>query len=119
MKPNRRSGRPTPCPCASSDGFPLTLPKGLQVLYAIAAAVAWGAACGVLRAPYWAVAAGGLAAATLGFWLSRAVLLGPDTARRKDFPLIAAAGFGFFAVLGVGLTSLACLLSGWWLHPLR
>ena len=93
----------------------LTGLKGLRILYALAAALVWGAACGVLRAPYWLVAVGGLGAATLGFWLLREVLAGPETRRRGDFYLILAAGYGFFAIVGVGLVSLICLLSEWWL----
>jgi len=89
------------------------LRHALRVLSAIAAALAAGLACGALRAPYWAVVIGGLCAAALGFWLERDVLTGPDTASRKDFPLILAAGFGFFAVVGVGLVSVGYLTAAW------
>jgi len=67
-------------------------------------------ACGGLRAPFIAVAVGGIAAAAFGFWLERAVLLGPDTTARKDFYTILFAACGFFAVCGVGLASLGVIL---------
>ena len=92
--------------------------KGGGVLTAIAAAAVWGVACGTLRAPYAAVVMGGLAVAALGFWLDRAWLVSPETAQRKDFHLILACGYGFFAVVGVGLVSLAALLSRWYLPHL-
>jgi hypothetical protein len=98
----------------------LTLPrlKVPRILYALAACVGWGVVCGVLRAPFLLVAIGGLAAAGLGFWLERAVLMGPETAQRKDFRLLVVAGLGFFAILGLGIVSLACLLSKWYLPRL-
>jgi hypothetical protein len=89
--------------------------KHLQLLGAIAAAMAWGAACGMLRAPYPAVVAGGLLAAALGFWLERTSLITPETRARKDFQLILLAGYGFFAVIGAGLASLGSLLAHWYL----
>ena len=39
------------------------------MLYAFGAAVVWGAVCGLMHAPFWAVAIGGLAAAALAIWL--------------------------------------------------
>jgi hypothetical protein len=88
------------------------------VLTSLAAAIAWGLICGMFRAPFALVAVGGLAAAALGFWLERATLVTPETARRKDFYLILVAGFGFFAVLGVGIVSLGSLFARWWLPRL-
>ena len=96
----------------------LTRFKGLGILGALAVAITWGVACGVFRAPYALVAIGGIAVATLGFWLERELLAGPETRQRKDFYLILAAGYGFFAVVGVGLVSLSCLLATWWLPKL-
>lgn len=93
----------------------MTRSKGLGVLAALVAAIGWGAACGVLRAPYWAVAVGGIGLAALGFWLERATLSSPETVARKDFRLIFAAGFGFFVVVGVGVVSLSALLATWYL----
>jgi len=92
--------------------------KGLGILIGLALCAGWGVLCGALRAPYLVVLVGGLAAAALAFWLERDALVTPETAARKDFRLILAAGFGFFAVLGVGLTALAALLSTWWLPRL-
>lgn len=87
----------------------------LRILGAIGAALACGVACGWFAAPFWIVAAGGLGAAAFGFWLERAVLLSDETTRRRDFPLILAAGCAFLAVVGVGLVSLG-YLAGEWLH---
>ena len=89
------------------------LRHGLRVLAAIGLAIAWGLASGALRAPFFVVIVGGLAAAALAFWLERDVLADPATAARKDFRLIAAAGFGFLAVIGVGVTSLGYLAAIW------
>ena len=91
---------------------------GLGVLAAIVAAIGWGIACGVLRAPYWPVALGGIGLAALAFWLERAVLVSPETAQRGDFRLILVAGYGFFAVVGVGVVSLSALLATWYLPHL-
>jgi hypothetical protein len=91
-----------------------TLRHGLRILASLATAIAWGVACGTYRAPFWAVLIGGLGAAALGFWLERDVLAGPDTAARKDFPLILAAGYGFFAIVGVGLVSVGYLIAVWY-----
>ena len=93
----------------------VSLGKGMGVLIALVAAIGWGIACGMLRTHYWPVAAGGLLAAALGFWLERVSLLTPDTVERKDFKLILAAALGFFAVVGVGVASLSALLARWYL----
>ena len=87
--------------------------QGLRILAAVAAAFVWGVACGWAHAPFWLVVAGGLAAAAFGFWLERAALVDAETRRRPDFPLIAAAGYGFFAIIGIGLVSLSYLLGEW------
>lgn len=92
--------------------------KGLGVLAALVAAVVWGAACGVLRTHYWPAAAGGIGLAAVAFWLERATLLSPETRARKDFRLIAIAGFGFFAIVGVGIVSLSDLVATWYLPRL-
>jgi hypothetical protein len=94
------------------------LAKWRGVFLALAAALGVGVVCAVLRAPYPVVVVGGLAVAALGFWLERAVLISPETAQRKDFYLILVAGYGFFAVVGVGLVALACLLTKWCLPHL-
>ena len=93
----------------------LTRSKGIGTLVALATAVGWGIACGVLRTPYGAVAVGGIGLAAFGFWLERATLFSPETVARKDFHLIAGAGFGFFAVVGVGVVSLSALIATWYL----
>jgi hypothetical protein len=72
----------------------------------------------MLRAPYAAAALGGIGLAGLGFWLERRTLVSPETIQRKDFPLILAAGFGFFIVIGVGMVSLSALIATWYLPPL-
>lgn len=93
--------------------MPPALSHAVRILLTIAAAGAWGLACHWLGAPFAIVLLGGLAAAGLGFWLERDVLAGPETRGRKDFALIAAAGYGFLAIVGVGLVSLADLAAGW------
>lgn len=92
--------------------------QGIGVLVALAAAIGWGIACAMLRTPYGPVAVGGIALAALGFWLERASLFSPETVARKDFPLIVVAGFGFFAVVGIGLVSLSALIATWTLPRL-
>ena len=94
------------------------MPNGLGILIALLAVIAWGLACGMLRTPYWPVALGGIGFAALGFWLERATLVSPETIARKDFQLILAAGFGFFAVIGVGVASLSALVATWYLPRL-
>jgi len=91
--------------------------KGIGVLIALVTAIGWGAVCGGLRAPFFAVAAGGLGAAALAFWLDRAVLVGPDTRSRNDFYLILASAIGFFAVVGVGTASVGYIVGNGLLHP--
>lgn len=85
------------------------------MLAALAAAICWGIACGILRTPYGAVAAGGIGLAALGFWLERATLVNAETMARKDFLLILGAGLGFFAIVGVGIVSLSALIATWYL----
>ena len=97
---------------------PLTMGKGTGVILALVAAIGWGVLCGILRAPYGAVAVGGIGLAALGFWLERATLVSPSTTARKDFYIILVAGFGFFAVIGVGLVSLSALIATWYLPRL-
>jgi len=90
----------------------------LRVLATIGGAFGWGSASGWLGAQFWVVVLGGLAAASVGFWLERDVLLSAETRARRDFALILAAGYAFLAVVGVGLVSLS-YLAGEWLHPAR
>jgi hypothetical protein len=102
----------TPARQARTSDIGATLSKFRfpRIIFALAAAILWGMACGGLRAPFFVVAIGGLAAAAFGFWLERAVLLGPDTTARKDFYTILIAACGFFAVCGIGLASLGVIL---------
>ena len=103
----------------STTRSPLAFLRHLGLIAApVALAIAWGAVCGMVRAPFPAVILGGLAAAALGFWLERGALITPETRARKDFQLILAAGYGFFAVVGVGLTGLGALLAHWYLPRL-
>ncbi len=85
---------------------------------ALVASIGWGITCGLLRTSFGAVAMGGIALAALGLWLERTTLFTPDTVARKDFYLIGAAGFGFFAVIGVGVVSLCALIATWYLPHL-
>ena len=89
--------------------------KGIGVLLALAAAIAWGAVCGILHTSYGPVALGGVGLAALGFWLERATLVSANTVARKDFYLILVAGFGFFVIIGIGLVSLSALIATWYL----
>ena len=91
-------------------GTDLSKMKGLGVLVALAGAILWGVACGGLRAPFSAVAAGGLAFAALAFWLERAALVGSETRSRNDFYLILAAACGFFAIVGLGVASIGFIV---------
>lgn len=88
------------------------------MVLALVAAIGWGVMCGVLRTHYWAAAIGGICLAALAFWLERATLLSAETRARKDFHLIAIAGFGFIAVIGVGIVSLSDLIATWYLPRL-
>lgn len=100
---------------ANERKWELIRTKGIGTLVALATAIGWGIVCGTLRTPYGAVAVGGIGLAALGFWLERATLFGPETVARKDFYLIAVAGFGFFAVIGVGVASFSALIATWYL----
>jgi len=101
-------------------GSNLRVLRALRIFLAIAAGVAWGLTCGVFLTPFWVVVLGGLAAAAFGFWLERSVLIGPETAQRKDFYLILAAALAFFAVVGVGIVSVSYILGhGWFPHLAR
>jgi hypothetical protein len=93
-----------------TSGAILTKLRFPRILFALAAAILWGMACGAVRTPFLVVATGGLLAAGFGFWLERSALLGPETTARKDFTTILAAACGFFAVIGVGLASLGVIL---------
>jgi hypothetical protein len=88
------------------------------MLYALAAAVAWGVVCGLAHAPFWAVAIGGLAAAALAVWLEWNALGGGPN-RRPNFMLLLAAAYVFLAMLGVGTVSLGYFLGEWLLFQLH
>src|SRR5690348_6641962 len=86
---------------------------GVRMLAAFAGALAWGAACGLVRAPFAAVIVGGLAAAALAMWLERATLTRPASGRTTDVRLLLAAAFGFLAIIGIGVVSAADLAIVW------
>jgi hypothetical protein len=86
------------------------------MLYALGAAVIWGALCGLFHAPFWVVAIGGLGAAALAVRLEWDALASPQARQRANFPLLLAAAFVFLAIIGVGVTSLGYFL-GEWLLP--
>ena len=86
---------------------------GVRMLAAFAAALAWGAACGLVRAPFAAVLVGGLGAAALAMWLGWATLTRPAKGRTADVRLLLAAAYGFLAIIGVGLVSAADLGVMW------
>jgi hypothetical protein len=89
------------------------------MLYALAAAVAWGVLCGLFRAPFAAVVLGGLAAAGLALWLEWESLGGREANRRPNFHPLLAAAYVFLAIIGVGIVSLGYFLGEWGLFQLR
>ena len=89
------------------------------MLYALAAAVVGGAFCALFHAPFWPVAAGGLAAAALAIWLEWDALGGRDANRRPNFHLLLAASYVFLAIIGVGIVSLGYFLGEWLLFQLH
>jgi hypothetical protein len=89
------------------------------MLYALAAAVVWGALCGLFHAPFPVVFVGGLGAAGLAVWLEWDALGGRDANRRPNFHLLLAASYVFLAIIGVGIVSLGYFLGEWLLFQLR
>ena len=89
------------------------------MLYALAAAVLWGVLCGLVHAPFWPVAFGGLAAAGLAVWLEWEALGGRAAVRRPNFYPLLAAAYVFLAIIGVGVVSLGYFLGEWGLFQLR
>ena len=89
---------------------------GVRMLAAFAAALAWGAACGLVRAPFAAVIVGGLGAAALAMWLERATLTRPAPGRTTDVRVLLAAAYAFLAIIGVGVVSAAYLGIAWLRH---
>jgi hypothetical protein len=86
---------------------------GVRMLIALVVALLWGAVCGLIHAPFSAVAAGGLTAAALAMWLERAALTRPVRGRTADVRLLLVAAYGFLAIIGIGLVSAADLAVGW------
>ena len=84
------------------------------MLYAAAAAVICGVACGALATPFWPIGAAGLAAAALAIRLEWDALGGAASPRRANFALLLAAAFVFLAIIGVGLASVGYLLGEAW-----
>ena len=101
-----------------SERLTLTKIPGFRMLYALAAAIAWGALCGMFHGPFALVALGGLAAAALSLWLEWASLGGPEASRRPNFVLLMVAAYVFVALVGVGIVSLGYWLGEWLLHKL-
>jgi hypothetical protein len=89
------------------------------MLYALAAAVAWGVLSGLWRAPFWVVSVGGLAAAGVAVRLEWDALGGRAPHRRPNFWLLIVASFVFLAMMGVGIVSLGYFLGEWLLFQLR
>ncbi len=87
----------------------LATAPGVRMLAALAAALAWGLACGLARAPFAVVVVGGLASAALAMRLEWATLTRPVRGRTVDVRLLLIAAYGFLAILGVGLVSAADL----------
>jgi cell division protein FtsX len=85
------------------------------MIYAILIALAWGAADGYLRGPYWIVVAGALIAGGLCLWFERKVLLksAPEPGMNRN--LLIAPAYAFVAMVALGLAGLA-YAGGMWLH---
>ena len=86
------------------------------ILLGLAAAFAWGVACGLPRGPFWAVAIGGLAAAGLSLWLERRALEPPAGAGRAATALMLAAAYAFLTLVATGIVSLGYFLGEWLLR---
>ncbi|HXQ14801.1 MAG TPA: hypothetical protein VN814_09285 [Caulobacteraceae bacterium] len=89
------------------------------MLYALAVALLWGALCGLVHAPFWAVVMGGVAAAALAIRLEWDALGGRSSNRRPNFWLLLAAAYVFLGMMGVGVVSLGYYLGEWLLFQLH
>ena len=87
------------------------------MLYALAAAVIWGAVCGLMHAPFWAVVMGGIAVAGLAIRLEWNAL--GTQSQRPNFWLLLAAAYVFLGMMGVGIVSLGYYLGEWLLFQLH
>ena len=81
------------------------------MIYAVIAALGWGAASGYGHAPHWVVAIGALVSALLCLWLEREALKRSAPSHRRTFYLLLAAAYAFVAMVAFGLISLAYFLA--------
>ncbi|MFI4933763.1 MAG: hypothetical protein ACHP7N_04025 [Caulobacterales bacterium] len=97
----------------------MTKTPGLRLLYALAAALVWGAACGLIHGPFWGVVVGGVATAALAVWLEWEALSRPVNGRRRpNFPLLLAMSYVFLSLVAVGVVSLGYFAGEWLRHKL-
>jgi hypothetical protein len=86
------------------------------MIYAVVAALGWGALSGYVHLPYWIVAIGAPIVAGAGFWLERERLTRSAPANRRDFFLLLAAAYAFVSLVTLGLVSLTYALVPLLLH---
>jgi hypothetical protein len=84
---------------------------GYRMIYAAVFALAWGAACGYLRGPYWIVAVGALVAAAMGLWLERDALWRSATGDRGRRYLLIGPACAFLAMVALALSGIAYALA--------
>lgn len=75
------------------------------MIYAVLAALAWGAIAGLLHAPYWTLIGGALIAGALFLWLERERMIrsGAD----MDNLMLVAPAYLFLSMVGFGLAGVA------------
>jgi hypothetical protein len=89
------------------------------MLYALAAAVAWGVVCGLLHAPFWAVVIGGVAASGWAIRLEWGAIGGGAARQRSNFWLLLAAAYVFLGMMAIGIVSLGYFGGEWLLFQLH
>jgi hypothetical protein len=89
------------------------------MLYAVAAGVGWGVVCGLLHAPFWAVAIGGVAASAWAIQLEWDAIGGGPARQRSNFWLLLAAAYAFLVMMAIGIVSLGYFLGEWLLFQLH
>jgi hypothetical protein len=81
------------------------------MLYAVIAAIAWGAASGHFRSAYWVVGLGALIVGAMCLWLERAALIRSAPADRRMFYLLLAPAYAFVTLVALGLICLSYFLA--------
>jgi integral membrane sensor domain MASE1 len=81
------------------------------MIYALVAALGWGAAAGYLHAPPWIVVVGALVAAALCLWLKRDALRRSAPEDRLQRYLLVAAAYAFVSCVAFGFVGVAFYLA--------